>query len=170
MSKEHCPRIKTILQLVVLSILTLTLTGCDWSIAGVLDPKGVIAFEERKLLFDSLALMMIVVLPVIIMSFAFLYRYHQKQDSSDYRPEWSHNTLLESIWWGVPIAIILILAIMTWETSHSLDPYQPITNKGETLKIEVVALPWKWLFIYPDKHIATVNLLEIPKDSKWNFT
>lgn len=151
------------------SSLALALSGCGHEVAGVLAPKGVIAFEERELLFDSLALMMIVVLPVIIMSFAFLYRYHHRKDQSDYRPNWSHNTLLESIWWGVPIAIIFIIATMTWTTTHTLDPYQKIDPNAETLQIEVVALPWKWLFIYPAQNIATVNLLEIPRGRQVEF-
>lgn len=161
--------VKRVLLLLLTTSLALVLTGCGSEVSGILDPKGVIAFEERELLFDSLALMMIVVLPVIIMSFAFLYRYHHRQDMSDYRPNWSHNTLLESIWWGVPIAIILIMAIMTWETTHKLDPYNKIIDKGDTLEIQVVALPWKWLFIYPKENIATVNLLEIPKDRQVEF-
>lgn len=166
---DYARIIKKIILLLLTIALTFVLTGCGKEVSGILDPKGVIAFEERELLFDSLALMMIVVLPVIIMSFAFLYRYHHRQDTSDYRPNWSHNALLESIWWGVPIAIILIMAIMTWETTHKLDPYNKINAKGETLEIEVVALPWKWLFIYRKQNIATINLLEIPKDRQVEF-
>ena len=162
-------KLKNLLLVTLFSIYAAALTGCNEAVSGILDPKGVIAFQERELLFDSLALMMIVVIPVIIMSFAFLYRYHHSQDTSEYRPNWCHNTLLESIWWGVPIAIILILAIMTWETSHSLDPYKKINAEAETLEIQVVALPWKWLFIYPKQNIATVNLLEIPLDRQVEF-
>lgn len=145
------------------------LCGCQNELAGVLNPKGVITFEERQLMFDALALMLIVVLPVIIMSIAFIWRYHQSQDASEYLPNWSHNTMLESIWWGVPIAIILILGVMTWTTSHELDPYKPISAPGETLQVQVVALPWKWLFIYPQQNVASVNFLELPKNRQVEF-
>lgn len=151
-------------------VLLLTLTGCKTQMSGILDPKGIIAFQERQLMFDSLALMMIVVLPVIIMSLAFVWRFHQSKDDSEYLPNWSHNTMLESIWWGVPIAIIMILGIMTWETTHSLDPYKKIENvPGEILPIQAVALPWKWLFIYPEQNIATVNYLKIPRGRQVEF-
>lgn len=72
--------------------------------------------------------------------------------------------MLEAIWWGVPISIILILAVMTWTTTHDLDPYVPIPAPGKTLQVQAVALPWKWLFIYPEQGIASVNLLVLPKD------
>lgn len=149
--------------------LLIPLSGCKGELAGILNPKGVIAFEERQLMFDALALMLIVVLPVIIMSIAFVWRYHHSKDDSEYRPNWSHNSMLESIWWGVPISIILILGVMTWSTTHSLDPYEAIPANGETLEIQVVALPWKWLFIYPKQDIASVNLLELPKDRQVEF-
>lgn len=146
------------------------LTGCKTQMSGILNPKGIITFHERQLMFDSLALMMIVVLPVIIMSLAFVWRFHQSHDDSEYLPNWSHNNMLEAIWWGVPIAIVLILAIMTWETSHRLDPYRKIDNvPGKVLPIQAVALPWKWLFIYPEQNIATVNYVKIPQGQQVEF-
>lgn len=160
--------LKRLLTLLAFAMLV-PLSGCTNELAGILNPKGVITFEERQLMFDALALMLIVVLPVIIMSIAFVWRYHQSKDTSEYRPKWSHNTMLESIWWGVPIAIIMILGVMTWTTTHELDPYNSIPAKGETLQVQVVSLPWKWLFIYPDQNIATVNFLEIPKDRQVEF-
>lgn len=146
-----------------------TITGCYGEITGVMNPKGIIAFKERQLLIDASALMLMVVIPVIIMSFAFVWRYHQSQDTSEYHPDWCHNTMLESIWWGVPIAIILILALMTWSLTHKLDPYKRIDVPGEVIEVQVIALPWKWLFIYPKENIATVNFLEIPKDRQVEF-
>jgi len=156
-------------QITIVLFLVLCLCGCGAEVAGVLNPKGVIAFEERQLLFDSLALMLIVVLPVIIMSFAFVYRYHQSRSGSEYKPDWCHSALLESIWWGVPMAIILILGIMTWTTTHELDPYNKIDVPGKPLQINVVALPWKWLFIYPEQKIATVNHLVLEKGRQVEF-
>ena len=107
--------------------ILLALSGCN-HVSGVLNPKGIITMQERRLMFDALALMLIVVIPVIIMSFAFVFRYRASKNNNDYRPNWSHNVLLEAIWWGVPCVIIVILGIMTWHFSHKLDPYNKIAN------------------------------------------
>ncbi len=155
-------------KLVFIPIL-LSLAGCSHEITGILNPKGVIAYEERILLFDSLALMMIVVLPVIIMSFAFVYKYRVSQKHSDYKPNWSHSTFLESFWWGIPIIIVVLLGILSWKATHKLDPYRKIDDKAVDLRIEVIALPWQWLFIYPDHNIATVNELVIPENKQVGF-
>jgi len=147
----------------------LTLTGCGKANSGILNPKGVIAYQERQLLFDSIALMLIVVIPVIVMSFAFVFRYRSSHRTSEYRPNWCHNSFLEMIWWGVPCIIIIILGIMTWIMTHKLDPYQKINVPGKPLLVKVIALPWKWLFIYPQQNIATVNFLELPKGRQVEF-
>jgi len=150
--------------LFLLAIVALfSLVGCKEHFIGVLNPKGVIAYQERKLFFDTLALMLIVVLPVIIMSFTFIYHYQISHRITDYKPEWSHSYFLEALWWGIPCVIILILGIMTWKTTHELDPYRTIAGHDQPpMLIEVIALPWKWLFIYPEQGIATINYLEIP--------
>lgn len=151
----------------LLAVVGLCLTGCQSE--GVLNPKGVIAFQERQLLFDSLALMLIVVIPVIVMSFVFVARYHDTHPTAEYRPNWCHSVTLESIWWGVPMGIILVLGIMTWTMTHELDPYRRIEVPGEPLEVQAVALPWKWLFIYPEQNIATVNYLQLPKGKQVRF-
>jgi cytochrome o ubiquinol oxidase subunit 2 len=141
----------------------LSLSGCKTHFIGLLNPKGIIAYEERKLFFDTLALMLIVVLPVIIMSLTFVYHYQVSHRIRDYKPNWGHNFYLEILWWGIPCVIILILSIMTWKKTHELDPYRRIPGYDQKpLLVEVIALPWKWLFIYPEQHIATVNYLVIP--------
>lgn len=146
------------------SLILISLSGCkEHHFIGMLNPKGLIAFEQRKLFFDTLALMLIVVIPVIIMSITFIYHYQISHRTKDYKPNWGHNFYLELLWWGIPCVIILVLAIMTWKKTHELDPYRPIP--GQTKKpliVQVIALPWKWLFIYPEQNIATVNYLEIP--------
>jgi cytochrome o ubiquinol oxidase subunit 2 len=143
--------------------LLLTLTGCQSQLIGLLNPKGIVAYEERKLFFDTLALMLIVVLPVIIMSFAFIYHYQISHRIQDYKPNWSHSYFLEALWWGIPCAIILVLSVLTWKKTHQLDPYHKIYYfEKNTMVIQVIALPWKWLFIYPEQNIATVNYLVIP--------
>jgi cytochrome o ubiquinol oxidase subunit II len=149
--------------------LPLFITGCQQKLTGVLAPKGLITYEERKLLFDAVALMLIVVIPVIIMSFAFVFRYRETHKTSEYKPNWAHSVFLEAIWWGVPCVIIVILGIMTWKTTHQLDPYRKIDVPGKPMLIQGIALPWKWLFIYPEQNIATVNYLELPKDRQIEF-
>jgi len=147
----------------ILSFFALALASCGSHFIGVLNPKGIIASEERKLLFNTMALMLIVVLPVIIMSIAFIYHYQISHRVQDYKPNWSHSYFLESLWWGIPCAIIFVLAIITWKKTFEYDPFRPIPGFNEPpMTVQVIALPWKWLFIYPEYNIATINYLEIP--------
>ena len=166
MIMRHLKRLFTFF---IYSFLPFILSACHSSLGGVLNPKGVIAYQERQLLFDTSALMLIVVIPVIIMSFAFVVRYRASQRHREYRPNWSHSAFLEAIWWGVPCVIIFILGVMTWRATHHLDPYHRINKTGDPLLIQTVALPWKWLFIYPAQHIAVVNELVIPKNREVKF-
>lgn len=145
-------------------------TGCAANKLGMLNPKGLIAFEQRKLLFDTLALMLIVVLPVIVMSITFAYHYQVSHRIRDYKPHWSHSYFLESLWWGIPCIIIVILAIITWKTTFEMDPYAEIRGKDQPpLLIQAIALPFKWLFIYPEQNIATVNYLVMPVGRQVQF-
>ncbi len=136
---------------------------------GILNPKGMIAHAEHKLMFDTIALMLIVVLPVIVMSFAFAQRFRADNRPKEYQPDWCHNVLLEVFWWGIPAIIILVLAVITWHKTHELDPYKPLDVAGTAEQIDVVALRWKWLFIYPKEHIATINDLYIPVNTQIRF-
>jgi cytochrome o ubiquinol oxidase subunit 2 len=156
------------LSVVLLVILSLALSGCNSE--GILAPKGQIAFAEHKLIFFSIALMLIVVIPTIFMALWFGWRYREKtQNNAKYDPEWTHSTLLEVVWWGIPCIIILILGTVTWKTTHSLDPFKPLDSKEKPVVIEVVSLDWKWLFVYPEYKIATVNYLRIPTGRPINF-
>lgn len=155
--------------LACLTLLTFVLAGCK---AIVLDPKGLIAIDERRILITSVCLMLLVVIPVIIIAFATAWRYRASNTDATYSPNWAHNTALEVVWWSIPCLIILVLATMTWITSHRLDPYRPIPQHVSTKKpltIEAIALEWKWLFIYPEQHIASVNYLQIPVDTPVQF-
>ena len=115
----------------------------------------------------SLILMLIVVIPVIIISFVFAYRYRES-NTANYQPDWAHSVKLEIIWWGIPCIIIAILAWITFKTSHSLDPFKPISEKKPMI-IQVLALQWKWLFIYPEQNIATVNYVQFPANVPVKF-
>ena len=137
---------------------------------GVLNPKGAVALAEKNLLITSVCLMLIVIIPVFVMLFSFAWRYRAGNTKAKYTPDWHSNIALEITWWAVPIVIVTILGIITWKSSHDLDPLKPLTSHVKPVRIQVVALDWKWLFIYPEEHIATVNFLKIPKDTPINFS
>lgn len=159
-----------ILLMILGTLVMISLTGCKEHAVGMLNPKGIITYHERKLLFDTLALMLIVVLPVIVMSLTFVYHYQVSHRVTDYKPNWAHSYFLESIWWTVPCVIVVILAVITWEKTHELDPYNRIAGAtGEPMLIQAIATEWKWVFIYPEQNIATVNYLEIPVNRQVEF-
>ncbi len=136
----------------------------------VLDPKGAVGHEERRLMFFALALSVIVVIPVFAMLVWFAWRYrdtHPKK--AKYTPDWDRNPFIEGVWWLVPTILIVILSVVTWRSSHALDPYKPLSGT-EPLNIQVIALDWKWLFIYPEQNIASVNYLQLPVDRPVNFS
>lgn len=136
----------------------------------LLNPRGLIAADEIHIMLTAAALMLIVVIPVIILTLIFAWRYRSSNKNATYAPEWSHNTLIEIVCWSVPCIIIGMLATITWISSHTLDPYRPLSmTSKEPVIIEVVALDWKWLFIYPDEKIATVNFVQFPVDTPVRF-
>ena len=136
----------------------------------VLSPSGEIADQQRNLLIFTLCLSALVVIPVYLMLGAFAWRYHERNEKkAKYTPDWSNNTKLEALWWGIPIAIIGILSVITWQTSHALDPYRRLASDQKTINVQVVALQWKWLFIYPDYGIATVNQLPVAEKAPIHF-
>jgi len=144
----------------------------------VLHPAGDIAIQERDLILASMALMLIIIVPVMALTVLFASRYRYSNQSTAYDPEWHHSTRLELMIWGGPLVIVACLGALTWFATHALDPYQPISRlapgrpvSAETraLTVEVVALDWKWLFIYPDLGIATVNELAVPIDTPIDF-
>ncbi|MDN3379223.1 MULTISPECIES: ubiquinol oxidase subunit II [unclassified Pseudoalteromonas] len=142
-----------------LGTLLLALTGCK---GGVLDPKGQIGIDEKNLIIIATVLMLIVVIPVIVMTLYFAWKYRDGQDHEVYAPKWAHSTKIEAAVWAIPIVIVIILGVITWQSTQELDPYKPLEGKGEHLTVEVVSLNWKWLFIYPEQGIASVNELVFP--------
>lgn len=155
--------------------VVLILAVTVWYLRGVnipvLEPAGPIALAERHVIIITLLLCAIVVVPVFILLFLFAWKYRadNPQRQSEHRPDWDHeNLLVEFIWWLIPTAIIIALSIVMWQSTHALDPYKTIAGSSP-LTVEVVALDWKWLFIYPAENIATVNLLEIPTNVPVTF-
>ncbi|MBC7564905.1 ubiquinol oxidase subunit II [Candidatus Saccharibacteria bacterium] len=170
--KRNFRRVKQVLisslaAIVILGVFVFVTYGRDMP---VLDPKGLIANQERDLIIFTFALGMFVVIPVFIMLFTIAWRYREGNTKARYEPEVGGNRLLELIWWGIPCIIILILGIVTVLSTHALDPYKPINSSVQPVKIQAVSLNWRWLFIYPDEGIATVNYINIPKDTPINFT
>ena len=156
-------KVRHILFTILAVIFVPLLSGCQ-NIA-MLNPTGIMALQEKKLLLDATGLMLLVVVPVILMTLVIAWRYRDTPNNkAKYRPNWSHNNYLEAIWWTIPCIIIVILSVMTWKTTHKLDPYRPLASKKKTLVIQAIALNWKWLFVYPDQHIASVNYINIPKN------
>lgn len=155
-------------KLVVVSLLSILIVGLVFAYfshhhLAVLDPKGPVGRKERNLFYFGLILSAVVVIPVYAMTIGIIWKYRESNPRpKTYRPNWDHSRALESIWWGVPCVIILVLSIITWNSSHDLDPYKPLNSKMASLTIDVVALNWKWLFVYPEQNVASVNLLQLP--------
>ena len=143
----------------------LLLTSCQ---ADVLNPQGPVGVREASLIAITFIAMLIVVIPVIFMTLYFAWRYRANGGAA-YDPKWARSVPVEITVWGVPLAIIVFLGVLDWRSTHLLDPYRPLGSPGKSLNVQVVAMDWKWLFIYPDQHIATVNTLEIPTGTQVNF-
>jgi cytochrome o ubiquinol oxidase subunit II len=149
---------------------TLALAGCNGF--SVLHPMGQIGADERNLIFFATGLMLIVVVPVIFMVLFFAWRYRETNTKATYAPDWSHSSKIEAVVWIVPCVIVGALSVLAWRSSHQLDPYKPIASSRKPIDVDVVSLDWKWLFIYPKQHIASVNELAFPVDTpvKFNLT
>ncbi len=136
------------------------LTGCSQTL--LFDPKGPVGESERWIIIISFVLMMIVVIPVYVMVVWFPWKYRASNTEAEYDPKWSHSTKIEFFIWLVPAIIITLLSIILWRSTHQLDPYKPIESAAQPIVIEAVSMDWKWLFIYPDEQIATVNEIVFP--------
>lgn len=167
-------RMKRVLNIGVPILIAVGLVGLFYFLVhdkqiAVLNPTGEVASAQRTILMFTLLLSAVVVIPVFTLLIFFAVRYRAGNTKASYTPEWGENKTLEGLWWGIPICIIGILGVVTYQTSHSLDPYKPLAG-GEPLHVQVVALRWKWLFIYPKQHIATLNQLPIPVNRPVTFT
>jgi cytochrome o ubiquinol oxidase subunit 2 len=129
---------------------------------GVLDPHGPVGAAERLILFNSTAIMLVVVLPVIVLTLAFAWWYRASNARAAYRPDWSYSGYIELVTWSIPAMVVILLAAVAWIGSHELDPALRLQSDVRPIRVQVVSLDWKWLFIYPDQQVASVNQLEIP--------
>jgi cytochrome o ubiquinol oxidase subunit II len=140
-------------------VAPLVLTACQ---AAVLDPQGAIGAAEKMLLIDSLVIMLAIVLPTIAATFLFAWWYRASNTRAKFLPDFTYSGQLELILWAIPILVIVLLGGVIWIGSHELDPAKPLASKTPPLDVQVVSLDWKWLFIYPDQRIASVNQLVLP--------
>jgi len=142
------------------------LSGCNLE---VLMPKGDVGSQEKSLILIALGLMAIVAIPVIAMTLWFPWRYRKSNKQATYAPNWSHSTKIEVVVWTIPAIIVAILAVITWTSSHALDPYKPLESEAKPVTVQVVSMDWKWLFVYPEYGVASVNELAFPTDRPVNF-
>jgi cytochrome o ubiquinol oxidase subunit II len=153
-------------RLALVVVATVILSACS---QGVLDPQGPIASAERLILINSTAIMLVVVVPVIVATLAFAWWYRSSNAHANRNWDESYEGRIEFVVWSIPALTVILLSGVIWIGSHQLDPRAPIPGKSQTLRVDVVALDWKWLFIYPDQGVAAVNQLVIPAGTPVRF-
>jgi len=148
---------------VALALLT---TGCN---RGILDPIGPVAAAEKTILINSTAIMLAIIIPTMIATIAFAWWFRRGNTKATYLPDWEYSGAIEMVVWAIPALTIMLLGGIAWIGSHELEPSHPLKSDKPPLKVEVVSLDWKWLFIYPDQGIATVNQLVVPAGTPVSF-
>jgi len=143
-----------------LGLIAVCLASCRKS--GVLDPRGPVAAAERLILLNATGIMLVVVVPVILMTLAFAWWYRASNKRATYSPDWSYSGQIELVVWAIPAMVVILLAGVEWIGSHQLDPALKLESKTKAARIDVVSMDWKWLFIYPDLKVATINQVVVP--------
>lgn len=151
--------------LAVVLISAATLGGCE----GVLDPKGPIALAERQILFNALGIMLAIVIPVILAILGFAFWFRASNERAHYRPDFRYSGRLELLVWSIPAMTVLLVGGVAWIGAHDLDPGRPISSTVTPVNVQVVSLDWKWLFIYPEQGVASVNKLVVPVGTPISF-
>lgn len=175
MRKHKQRAVKRALTVFISSFLTVATLGAFVFVTEgrdipVLNPSGTIADQQLTLILITTVLGLFVIIPVFILLFTIAWKYRADNKKAKYEPDMDGNKWFEALWWGIPILIILILAVITHISTHALDPYKPLESNVKPVNIQVISLEWRWLFIYPDYNIATLNYLNIPKDTPINLT
>jgi cytochrome o ubiquinol oxidase subunit 2 len=148
-------------------VVLFSVSGCS---GGVLDPQGPIGAADAKILLNALAIMLVIVVPTIIATLVFGWWFRASNTQARYRPDFVYSGSIELVVWGIPILVIMFLGGVIWIGSHDLDPYKPITSPHKPTEVQVVSLDWKWLFIYPDEGMASVNELVVPAGVPVHFS
>ena len=152
---------------ILMAATTLPLAGC---VPAVLDPQGPIGAQEKIILLDSVGIMLVVVIPTIVATLAFAFWYRASNPKARRLPNFDYSGRIEMVVWSIPILVVIFLGGMTWVGSHELDPAKPLASPNKPLEVQVVSLDWKWLFIYPQQGVASVNALTIPAGVPVHFT
>jgi cytochrome o ubiquinol oxidase subunit 2 len=152
--------------LAVVLIGATTLGGCS---EGVLDPKGPISVAERQILFNSLGIMLAIVIPTILATFGVAYWFRSSNERARYQPEFRYSGRLEVLVWAIPAMTVLLVGGVAWVGAHDLDPRKAISAAAKPVTVQVVSLDWKWLFIYPEQGVASVNHLVVPAGTPISF-
>jgi cytochrome o ubiquinol oxidase subunit 2 len=147
------------LRAILVTSAALLMASCN---EGVLDPHGPVGKAERVILYDSTAIMLAVIIPVIVLTLAFAWWFRARNKRASYLPDWEYSGRIEMIIWFIPALVILFLGGIAWTGSHDLDPRVPLEESKTPLDIEVISLDWRWLFIYPHERIASLNRLVVP--------
>jgi cytochrome o ubiquinol oxidase subunit 2 len=154
-------------------LAALLVAGATWYLRRyaipVMQPAGVVGHKERNLIVFCAALSVAVVVPVFSLLGYFAWHYREGNHKAKYNPEQDGSPLAETVWWLIPTFLMAIIAVVTWQSSYALDPYKPLSNTKKTLHIQVVAMDWKWLFIYPGQHVASVNEVTVPVGTPVDF-
>ena len=136
---------------------------------GILDPVGPVAAAEKQIMINSTAIMLAIIIPTMIATVAFAWWFRRGNSKATYRPDWEYSGAIEMVVWAIPALTIMLLGGIAWIGSHDLEPSKPLASKVAPLKVDVVSLDWKWLFIYPDQGVATVNQLVVPAGTPVSF-
>jgi cytochrome o ubiquinol oxidase subunit 2 len=140
------------------------------SCSGVLDPLGPVGEGDATILIDATVIMLAIVIPTILLAFWMAWRYRASNSKAEYMPHWSYSGRIEAVVWSIPILTIMFIGGLIWIGSSRLDPFRPLPSKSPQLEVQVVSLDWKWLFIYPEQGIATVNQLVMPAGTPVHFS
>jgi cytochrome o ubiquinol oxidase subunit II len=165
MAKRSSSRRRLALTAGLWVLATAALGGC----AGILDPAGPVGEGDARILIDSLLVMLAVAVPTIGLGLWTAWRYRASNTKAEYLPQWAYSGRIEAITWAIPVLVIMFLGGLIWIGAHRLDPFRPLPSSRRTLEVQVVSLDWKWLFIYPEQGIATVNQLVIPAGTPVRF-
>jgi cytochrome o ubiquinol oxidase subunit 2 len=153
-------------RIAIAAAVSLLTAACN---RGILDPVGPVGAQEKQLLINSTAIMLAIIIPTMIATVAFAFWFRRGNAKAEYRPDWEYSGAVEMVVWAIPALTVMLLGGIAWIGSHDLEPSKPLPSKVPPLEVEVVSLDWKWLFIYPDQGIATVNQLVVPAGTPISF-
>ncbi|MBZ6077105.1 COX aromatic rich motif-containing protein [Microvirga puerhi] len=151
----------------ILGFLSLGLASCA---GGILDPLGPVGQGNAIILIDATLIMLAIVIPTILLAFWVAWRYNAANPKAEYLPYWAYSGRVEAVVWSIPVLTIMFIGGLIWIGSYKLDPFRPLPSKSPPLEVQVVSLDWKWLFIYPQQGIATVNQVVVPAGTPVRFS